>query len=417
MVTLTKANLHQPLVYVNFVYVYGGGARSTVYLVRELRNITSVEVVDIFGQCKPYLDALRAIDVQPTILCPEWNRKTAIGGQSRFERTKNLLLTVPDMAQVVIRLRQAFNTLAPRGVWVDNEKSLFVTWLALAKEVPITYFVRGKLDQINPLCRLAWRRVNAVVGVSEDNLRFLRTTPYAAGRIHAIYSGIDIPQTIAKANVTPSLLTFRKDYGLHLVLPAVISNHLKGHEVAIHALARYRSQGGKAELWLCGDAPPEVSRDYYHFLERLASELGVRDEVHFLGWRDDVPAVMASADVVLLPSYTEGLPHSLLEAMALSKPVISTRVGGIPELVRDGVDGILLEVGDIDSLVGALHQLADADTRARMGAAGHQRVREHFSLEDYAQRFLSIADSSRQSSQAIQGLPLTSGKETGDISL
>jgi glycosyltransferase involved in cell wall biosynthesis len=67
--------------------------------------------------------------------------------------------------------------------------------------------------------------------------------------------------------------------------------------------------------------------------------LNVSDKVHFFGWRDDVPAVMARSDIVALVSYSEGLPMVLLEAMCLKKPAVATRVGGIPEVVCDGVDG------------------------------------------------------------------------------
>ena len=137
-------------------------------------------------------------------------------------------------------------------------------------------------------------------------------------------------------------------------------------------------------------------------MQRLAGELEIQNHVHFVGYRSDIESVMARSDIVLLPSYTEGLPRSLMEAMALARPVLSTRVGGIPELVRDGIDGILVEPGDVEALARALYTLSDPLTRQQMGQAGQQRVRENFSLRRQAHEFTSIMDA--LASRAAEGV-------------
>jgi glycosyltransferase involved in cell wall biosynthesis len=86
------------------------------------------------------------------------------------------------------------------------------------------------------------------------------------------------------------------------------------------------------------------------------------------------------------------MPRSLMEGMALAKPVIATRVGGIPELVRDGTDGILVNPGDIEALVKALNVLSDLDVRKQMGNSGQQRIRQSFSVSRQAKEFLSTMD-------------------------
>jgi glycosyltransferase involved in cell wall biosynthesis len=127
-------------------------------------------------------------------------------------------------------------------------------------------------------------------------------------------------------------------------------------------------------------------------MQALAVELHVQRHVHFVGYREDIESVMARSDVVLLPSHTEGLPRSLMEAMALAKPVVATKVGGIPELVRNGIDGLLVDPGDVDALACALQPLRDPLLRRQMGWTGQRRVLDRFSLRRQAHEFSDIMD-------------------------
>jgi glycosyltransferase involved in cell wall biosynthesis len=99
-------------------------------------------------------------------------------------------------------------------------------------------------------------------------------------------------------------------------------------------------------------------------LEGLASELGVRHKVHFLGtisWGDALFELMRDSDILILPSHTEGLPLVLLEGMSQGLPVVASNVGGVPEIVRDEVTGLLFPVGDVDALAGAISRLVSDD--------------------------------------------------------
>ena len=114
----------------------------------------------------------------------------------------------------------------------------------------------------------------------------------------------------------------------------------------------------------------------------LADALGLADHVAFPGWLSGEAKrlALAAADFYVLPSHNEGLPMSLLEAMSFGLPVIATRVGGIPELVRDGVDGLLVAPGDVEALAMAMIRLArDADLRQQMGRAARERVASNYS--------------------------------------
>ncbi|MCD6553999.1 MAG: glycosyltransferase [Anaerolineae bacterium] len=110
--------------------------------------------------------------------------------------------------------------------------------------------------------------------------------------------------------------------------------------------------------------------------------MGLADQVLFLGWRADMPRIYADLDVVALTSRNEGTPVSLIEGMAAGVPVVSTAVGGVPDIVTDGVCGSLVPPGDAAELARAVVALLRDQEKARtMGRAGREAVRDRFSVE------------------------------------
>lgn len=143
----------------------------------------------------------------------------------------------------------------------------------------------------------------------------------------------------------------------------------------VRAFRELVETGIDARLLLVGDGP---ERDG---LERLAHELGVMRRCLFLGYQDEVGRYYDAIDALVLPSGNEGTPVSVIEALAAARPVVATRVGGTPDVVRDGVDGFLVELGDVASIAARLADLAaDRERWARMGAAGKEHVRERYAV-------------------------------------
>jgi glycosyltransferase involved in cell wall biosynthesis len=135
------------------------------------------------------------------------------------------------------------------------------------------------------------------------------------------------------------------------------------------AFQRLVEQGVDAQLVLVGDGPERAQ------LERRALELGIQRRTLFAGYQRDIGAYWSLFDAFLLPSANEGTPVVAIESLAGEVPVVATRVGGVPDVVRDGVDGFLTEVGDVEALASRLAELAhDPALRARMGAAGREHV-------------------------------------------
>jgi len=132
------------------------------------------------------------------------------------------------------------------------------------------------------------------------------------------------------------------------------------------------------EAVLVGDGPDQAE------LASLARQRGLEPRVRFAGARDDVAEMLDAADCFVLSSRSECLPVSILEAMAAGLPVVATGVGGVPELVDDGVSGFLAPPGDASALAAALRRvLADADLRRRLGEAGRREVLGRYDLESY----------------------------------
>jgi glycosyltransferase involved in cell wall biosynthesis len=117
-------------------------------------------------------------------------------------------------------------------------------------------------------------------------------------------------------------------------------------------------------------------------LEALAVELGIRDRLRFAGLRPSVPSMHYFFDISVLTSLSEGLPNSILEAMAAGKPVVATDVGAIPDAIVDGVSGYLVPSGDADALAGRLRILAaDPEARQQFGREGRNRAQSLYSAQ------------------------------------
>ena len=195
-------------------------------------------------------------------------------------------------------------------------------------------------------------------------------------RAEVIYAGIEVePVPRSRANRSGPL-----QLGVLSRLTPI-----KNVAAVIHAAARLRDLGIAIQVNIAGLGPCEDS------LRSLARELNVTDRVCFLGWREDIRELLSGWDLLAMPSFDEGFPLSALEAMAAGLPVLASRVGGLPEIVEDGVTGNLIPPGDIEALVLHLVELANDRMRlSKMGAAGRKRVQEKFTEEAMASHMASF---------------------------
>jgi len=197
-------------------------------------------------------------------------------------------------------------------------------------------------------------------------------------RIQVVYSGVDLSSNVGQVNGG----LIRQHYGLHpgQLLVGAVANLFprKGYEYLLEALVDVRKKIPDIHCVIVG----EGDTGYQKQLMNLVNERALHSVVTFAGFQSNVLEYMAAFDVVVLPSILEGFGMVLLEAMAMGKPVVASRVGGIPEAVEDGVTGILVPPAHSRRLADALVALLEnPGLRQSMGEAGRNRVKRLFSLE------------------------------------
>jgi len=225
-----------------------------------------------------------------------------------------------------------------------------------------------------PLERLAARWTDGLIVMNSEDLAWAKRMGFVEGVnlffVHGV--GVDLPRY---ASVTRGRGAVRDELGLHpddLVVTCVAEfTATKNHASLLAAWRCVAPEIPEASLLFVGDGHHRAG------LERLL-ERSVTPRARFLGFRLDVPEILAGSDVFVLPSRREGLPRSVLEAMAAGKPVVATNVRGSRDIVEDGATGLLVEVGNVPGLARALiHLLRDEELRRRMGKAGQAKVRDY----------------------------------------
>jgi glycosyltransferase involved in cell wall biosynthesis len=221
---------------------------------------------------------------------------------------------------------------------------------------------------------LVARWADVFVAVSgEDRRKMIEVEGVDPAKIRLIPNGIPSPANGAGADV-------RTELGIEPSAPVLgVVCELRAQkalEVLFEAAALLLPEFPTLKVLVAGDGPERAR------LEEGARRLGVADTVLFLGIRRDVPAVLTAVDVAVLSSDYEGSPLSVMEYMAAAKPVVSTRVGGVPELVAEDVHGLLVEPRDPEALAEAVARLLrDPALARRLGAEGRRRQQREFSLE------------------------------------
>jgi glycosyltransferase involved in cell wall biosynthesis len=218
--------------------------------------------------------------------------------------------------------------------------------------------------------------MDRLIAVSRSIERKLHDEERTAAPIELIYNGVDLE----RYDHQEPCCTLRDEYGMEpgsqIVGVVARLEPEKGHPTLLEAWPAVLRAVPDAYLLVIGEGS---QRDA---LEATARDLRIAHRVVFTGRRDDVPAVTAALDVAVLPSYREAQGLSILEAMALSRPVVASNVGGIPEMIADGVTGLLVEPHDADGLARAITRLLTdhplADTLARQA---HDMVHDRFSIE------------------------------------
>ncbi len=239
--------------------------------------------------------------------------------------------------------------------------------------------------------RLSAKWSDRVVTCSEAVRRYaIERHGLPAARVRTLRNAIEIPAALPGAAQRAAA---RRDLGAGAEQDIVIATlgrldePKKGLAAFLDAAALVAAAEPRARFALVGDGPARAD------LERRARSLGLAERIVFTGERRDVQAVLCGVDIFVQPSLWEGFGLTVIEAMAAARPVVASRVGGIPEVLRDGVDGILVPPADPAALAQAILRLArDADLGARLGAAGRDRAVAEFGLDGLVEATVAMYD-------------------------
>lgn len=232
--------------------------------------------------------------------------------------------------------------------------------------------------------RLEWfilrRFCDRVMSVSEEARQYhIKISGTSAGQVTTIYNGIDLSTFVNmdyahERNAVRAELRIPRDANV-LVTVAVLRPP-KGIQFMIRALPAILPSCPNTYYLIVGGG------SHHSALLEETRKAGVKERVIFAGMRKDVPRLLAASDVFVLPTLTEALPTVLAEAMAAKLPIVASRVGGIPEMIANGQNGILLPPEDVDRLAKAcIHLLENPEKRLDMGAEGWKTVHRKFSIE------------------------------------
>ncbi|HEV7673198.1 MAG TPA: glycosyltransferase family 4 protein [Candidatus Angelobacter sp.] len=229
----------------------------------------------------------------------------------------------------------------------------------------------------NYLDRLALKRFNAVAAVSDAVAHRLLGAGVSARKIETIANGID-GEPFECAQPLPALA-----FGGHKVVGMVARLDLqKGFEYLLRAVRELRVAFRDLKVVIVGEGPDRKA------IEDMIQQYGLQSNVVLAGQQSDMPGVYSAMDVLVLPSLNEGLPMTILEAMATSKPVIATRVGAIPSVIQQGETGLLVDPGDAEGLRDALARLlSQPNFCRRIGAAAHDWVSRNYTSEIMALKY------------------------------
>ncbi len=234
---------------------------------------------------------------------------------------------------------------------------------------------------------LVLNSVGRLVVNSETAARELRQQGLPARRIHLLRNCVP-PSPRRETAVDLSDLGIEPAHRL----VGLIGNlrEVKDHLFFVDAMARILPDHTDLRVLLVGQPLPSEP-EYPRRIETRIAYHGLQDRFVLTGFRPDVPALLRRLDVCCLTSRSEGMPNVILEAMAAARPVVATRVGGVPELVVDGDNGFLIEPGDAGSFAQAVGRLLDAPETAReMGLRGRRRARRDHGCADAARRLASL---------------------------
>jgi glycosyltransferase involved in cell wall biosynthesis len=314
----------------------------------------------------------------------------------RFRRTWNpfRLMSYADNALCVARrIEKEWNEPCPEIIHSNSTTAhIYGAILAWYWRVPCVWHVRD-LVPLGILGRVLYAGADAVIATSNAVADIVRRTGVTDEKLHVIPNGIrlDAPPDAGPASSVRVELSIPESAPLLAIVGQLVP--WKRHDVFLRAFATTVRLWPQAVGLIVGDDLFGDNAAYKAELLDLTRQLRLEKNVRFLGWRQDIPAILHASDLVVVPSQAEPFGRVALEAMAAGRPVIGTRAGGLPDIVADGQTGRLVPPGDPTALAKAIQDtLWNRKLAQQMGEAGRKRVAELFDIRSTTQSVEQLYD-------------------------
>ncbi len=351
-----------------------GGAKTHVHML--LRNLTShIDVTMVCFMDGPFAQEARELGI-PTVIFP---------GNNIFRTLRELKQFILDGGYDLIHCHGARGNMM--GAFLRHSTGL-PTVSTVHSDYRLDYLGRPLAKYTYGIINtFALRRLDYRIGVSDATTDLLISRGFDPDRLFTIYNGLDFTPHTPVMSREEYLRSLGLDWQPDCVIVGIAArlNPVKDIATLVRGFAKAHESCPKLRLLIAGDGA-ELDN-----LKKLSAGLGVEHEVCFAGWVSDTDSFYNTLDINALTSISETFPYSITEGARAGLPTIASRVGGIPYLIDDGVNGFLFTPGDADALSRHLTLLAqDAALRAHMGARLYEKGKNQFSLESTLERQLDI---------------------------
>lgn len=371
----------------------GGNLRTLSYILEKIDRKV-IEPVIVAPMDSEFIARTRANGTECIVLAPP-DSVGRYGGKALKDGILARLRNAMDIVRYNLRIARLLRQRQFDVIYANSIRAvLFVGMAARLTRTPMVWYVKGELNNAW-LDRFGFAVSNRILFFCEANRddKYPALVRKYAGKIGVLRIGMDL--NAVRAVEAKDRTALKAELGMNpACVNTVVVGQLyrpKGQNFAIEALAAVVKDHPNVKLYIVGDHVIEEYRGYRAELDSLVARLGLQDHVVFTGWRTDALDIVASADILVHPSLSEGFGRAVLEAMALGRPVVASRVGGLREAIRNGENGFLVTPGDVAGISAAWSALvADPALREQFSRGARREVEAHYQLEDKVVEFSQL---------------------------
>jgi len=320
-----------------------------------------------------------------TLIIPPSRRLNRYGGECLQDNFFNRALSAADLIRYNWELSRLFREKQIDIVYCNSIRSILTVGMAAKMAgIPVFLYIKGELQNpfLDPLGFVLARRMYFFCTHNRDD-KYPALVSLFRKKIGILRIGIDLDEIRGIAEKDKTSLAQELDLDGNYINCVYVGQLYppKGVHFLIEALALVKDKFPQTRLYIVGHHIIDAYRDYQEELSRLIEAKGLQGRVFFTGWRQDALTVVSLMDILIHPSLSEGFGRAVLEGMALGKPVIASRVGGLRELVAEGENGFLVDPGDPAAIAERLRLLlADAGMRDRLGKKARETVFTNYEI-------------------------------------